>query len=361
MLINRRIGVLLAGIVPLSLLLFVASRSIAPLSLLLFVASRSIAQEQPNTPPQSVAPTAAVSVQPVPATGTGDFTPKLSPSQAQQVVTAAQQVDAARRAKLNPTPADGLPVVQAVYMGPSKHHVSDRVGFLTFWRENGGVLIFGYPLTEEIVEKGKIVQYFERAKFEYNPLAFGAAGQVQLALLGRELTVGRDFPPVAEGTGEVFFSQTGHSLSNKFHQFWQKRGGLAVFGYPISEPFEETSTIDGQTRIVQYFERAKFEYFPEELGGFYQNRGLRLTALREVQLADLGRQAAQRQPARLDAVAAFSGAAEWSPRNYVRHIEVNLSSQSLTAYEDTVPVFSALVATGKDGFNTPTGSYAILC
>lgn len=335
--------------------------SLLPVLLVLFIASRSVALGEAGTV-QAVAPTASM-LQPVPPSAAGDFTPKLSPSQAQRVVDAAQQVDATRRAKLNPTPADGLPVVRAVYMSASKHHVSYRVGFLTFWRENGGLLIFGYPLTEEIVERGKIVQYFERAKFEYNPLAFGAADQVQVALLGRELTVGRDFPAVAPGTGEVFYAETGHSLSGTFRQFWLKRGGLPVFGYPISEPFEETSTIDGQNRIVQYFERAKFEYFPEELGGFYQNQvqayGLRLAALREVQLADLGRQVAQRQQLKLADVAAFSTASDWSPRNYVRRIEVNLSSQSLVAYEDTIPVFSAPVATGKDGFNTPIGNYAI--
>jgi lipoprotein-anchoring transpeptidase ErfK/SrfK len=42
-----------------------------------------------------------------------------------------------------------------------------------------------------------------------------------------------------------------------------------------------------------------------------------------------------------------------------RRIEVNLSTQSLTAYEDEIPVFEAPVATGRDGFNTPAGSFAI--
>lgn len=145
--------------------------------------------------------------------------------------------------------------------------------------------------------------------------------------------------------------------------FWEKRGGLPIFGYPISEPFQEQSTIDGQTRTVQYFERAKFEFFPEELGGFYQQMvqayGYRLMALREVQLADLGRQIAAQKGVKTSDAARFNGAVDWSPQNYARHIEVNLSSQSLVAYEGDTPVFQALVATGKDGFNTPTGSYAI--
>ncbi|MBC8164133.1 MAG: L,D-transpeptidase [Roseiflexaceae bacterium] len=292
-----------------------------------------------------------------------NFTPRLSQAQAQQAVEKAQQADTRRRVRLDPTPAEGLPSVRAIYMAQSQHHLSDRVGFLSFWRANGGLLLFGYPISEELVEQGTVVQYFERAKFEYDPLAFGSTGQVKLALLGRELTSGRVFEPGAPGAGEIFFGETSHNLSGKFRQFWEKRGGLPIFGYPLSEPFEETSTIDGQVRIVQYFERFKFEYFPEELNSFYHGQvnayGLRLAALREVQMADLGRQAAQASGVRLTNVQRLGGAADWAHENYARRIEVNLSTQQLVAYEDDVSVFQAPIATGRDGFNTPTGNYAI--
>ncbi|MEO5951914.1 MAG: sortase, partial [Chloroflexia bacterium] len=39
-------------------------------------------------------------------------------------------------------------------------------------------------------------------------------------------------------------------------------GGLAQFGYPISEEFVETLE-DGKPYTVQYFERARFELHPE--------------------------------------------------------------------------------------------------
>ena len=38
-----------------------------------------------------------------------------------------------------------------------------------FWEHNGGLPIFGFPLTDEIAEDGQTVQYFERAVFEYHP------------------------------------------------------------------------------------------------------------------------------------------------------------------------------------------------
>lgn len=45
-----------------------------------------------------------------------------------------------------------------------------------------------------------------------------------------------------------------------FANFFQQYGGLSVFGYPISEGFEESN--NGQSRFVQYFERARFELVP---------------------------------------------------------------------------------------------------
>jgi DMSO/TMAO reductase YedYZ molybdopterin-dependent catalytic subunit len=58
-------------------------------------------------------------------------------------------------------------------------------------------------------------------------------------------------------TGAQHFPETGHAVGGEFLTFWQQHGGLATFGYPITEAFEE----DGRT--VQYFERQRFELHPE--------------------------------------------------------------------------------------------------
>lgn len=42
-------------------------------------------------------------------------------------------------------------------------------GFRTFWEQQGGLEVFGYPISQEFVENGLTVQYFERARFEYHP------------------------------------------------------------------------------------------------------------------------------------------------------------------------------------------------
>jgi lipoprotein-anchoring transpeptidase ErfK/SrfK len=295
-----------------------------------------------------------------------DFAAPMPAEQAMARVAAAQQAELQQRAalarRLGATSPDALPLAQTFFVAQTGHHISDRAGFLSFWRENGGVMIFGYPIGEEIVEHGRIVQYFERARFEYHPEHLGTAEQVQLALLGRELTAGRNFADGAPDGGELYFQETKHTLSGKFLRFWQKRGGLPVFGYPISEPFEELAA-DGQTRVTQYFERARFEYHPEDLDGFYQEqaqwRGIYLTSLHEVQLSDVGRQAAQQQGEAFPGSAQLAGTPAWSSTLWSRRIDIDLSAQQLIAYEGDTPVFHAPVATGKDGFNTPAGSFAI--
>jgi hypothetical protein len=42
--------------------------------------------------------------------------------------------------------------------------------FLSYWRENGGLPIYGYPISSAYTEEsGLLVQWFERARFEYHP------------------------------------------------------------------------------------------------------------------------------------------------------------------------------------------------
>ncbi len=58
-----------------------------------------------------------------------------------------------------------------------------------------------------------------------------------------------------------YFEATGHNVCGRFRDYWQGHGGLMIFGYPITEEIQ--IELDGQTRTVQYFERARFEHHPE--------------------------------------------------------------------------------------------------
>jgi hypothetical protein len=128
--------------------------------------------------------------------------------------------------------------------------------FAAYWAQNGGLAIFGLPITAAADQNGRTVQWFERARFER---ATGSQ-QVQLGLLGNELRTAD--PPLSPppSSDRLFFSQTGHSLGGSFRAYWEAHGGLAVFGLPLTEEITE----DG--RRVQWFERARFEYNPQGAG-----------------------------------------------------------------------------------------------
>ena len=252
-----------------------------------------------------------------------------------------------------------LPVVRTVYFPATGHHLSNRVGFLDFWRANGQLHTFGMPISEELVIDGRIVQYFERARFEYHPEYAGTPQQVQLGLIGREwLAHQPTIPPPATDTAiGAFFPETGYTLRGEFFEFWERHGGLPVFGFPLSEERDENGT------LVQYFERARFLYRPESLAPFFRQQqaiyGLDLDSLFEVQIDDLGLQIATLHGINTTPVARLPGAVDWSPGLWSRRIEVDLARQYLFAYEDNLLVFSAPVATGRDGFNTPRGDFTI--
>ncbi len=56
--------------------------------------------------------------------------------------------------------------------------------FRSFWRSRGGLAIFGLPIGEAQMEDGRLVQYFERARFELHPELAGTRYEVQLGQLG---------------------------------------------------------------------------------------------------------------------------------------------------------------------------------
>ena len=177
-----------------------------------------------------------------------------------------------------PAAFDGMPApagagTDPTYFAPVRHTL--RGPFLAYWQAQGGLPIFGYPISEEFQETsatdGKIytVQYFQRNRFEYHPEAAASGNGVLLGLLGVETTKGRSFVAGTAGPSDAthqWFPPVSHNLSGAFLAYWQAHGGLAVFGYPISEPFEEANVTDGHTYTVQYFQRNRFELHPEFAG-----------------------------------------------------------------------------------------------
>ncbi|HEX5501902.1 MAG TPA: hypothetical protein VFW96_04735 [Thermomicrobiales bacterium] len=160
--------------------------------------------------------------------------------------------------------------------GPREERCFDETGycvggrFLAYWEAHGGLALNGYPLSMEFdqrLEDGKVytVQYFERVRMEWHP-ENPPPYDVLLGQFGRRIVAtvpGAPTAPVAERPGTpAYFRETGHNVGEPFWTYWWSRGGLAQFGYPLTEPFTQTLE-DGKSYTVQYFERARFERHPE--------------------------------------------------------------------------------------------------
>jgi len=61
---------------------------------------------------------------------------------------------------------------------------------------------------------------------------------------------------------EACFPATGFCIQGRFLAYWQAHGGLALNGYPLTAERRERLE-DGNTYTVQYFERVRLEYHPE--------------------------------------------------------------------------------------------------
>ncbi len=165
----------------------------------------------------------------------------------------------------------------------TNHTVSGK--FLDYWNNNGGLAVFGYPISEAAnetdSETGKIylTQWFERNNFQLHPEFAGTKYEVELGLLAKRLTANRlkndpAFQPASARAGYFYFPQTKHYVSDRFYGFWQNNGNLDRLGFPISEEQQETDPATGKVFLIQWFERARFEYHPENPAPYTVELGL---------------------------------------------------------------------------------------
>jgi hypothetical protein len=157
-----------------------------------------------------------------------------------------------------------------------------RGAFLTYWQERGGVIRFGFPLTDELIEpevgtgRPRVVQYFERARFEHYPEYSGSPGEVRsdsLSLgrlaLQRAVDSGTTVPPErGSGTCRLFDVAAGETvaLCPPFRAVWERYAEVAPLGVPLANARVVVVPQSDTPRLVQYFTHARLEYFPEYAG-----------------------------------------------------------------------------------------------
>jgi hypothetical protein len=133
--------------------------------------------------------------------------------------------------------------------------------------------IIGMPITEQFTSadgSGLTVQYFEKCRIELHPDQ-PEGKRVQFSSIGVQLYKA-GAPSINLTTPGACRTLNGYGVCYDFMTFFDLHGGLARFGLPLSGFVFQP---DG--RLVQYFERARFEWHPE------------LEADMNVRLSDYGR------------------------------------------------------------------------
>lgn len=150
--------------------------------------------------------------------------------------------------------------------------------FRTFWETQGGLQVFGYPLTDAdyvaTADGVFLTQYFERARFELHPdqpepydVLLGRIGVERLAELGQDW---QELPAESPQDDCQFWAETQHNVCGSMLRAWRLAGlqlddqpalssaeSLSLWGLPIT-PETSVETVDGVVR-TQWFERARFE------------------------------------------------------------------------------------------------------
>jgi hypothetical protein len=136
-----------------------------------------------------------------------------------------------------------------------------------YWEQNGGLPVFGYPTTPlqtETVESWTgPVQWFERDRLEDHSnegkgVLAGRLGVERLLQQGRPWQYRQLGGPAPGCRG---FPETGYYLCGGFLSYWERNGGLARFGFPVTDQI--TEELEGRSYTVQYFERRRMEFHPE--------------------------------------------------------------------------------------------------
>lgn len=146
------------------------------------------------------------------------------------------------------------------YFPDTGHNISGE--FWAYYQSiPNAAFVFGSPITEQFTDTqtGRLIQYFQRTRFELHPENPTAQRVVRSALgpYVYQHTPPRGSVNNINPIGCRYYQETGFSLCYAFLEFFDQNGGEIIFGKPISP------TVFYNDRIVQYFERGRFDWYPE--------------------------------------------------------------------------------------------------
>jgi len=256
--------------------------------------------------------------------------------------------------------------------------------FLDVWRAWGGALSWGNPITPELEQNGRIVQYYAYGRFEYVPddpggnvVHFGDLGaETRPYLLRRGGAPGgtsaaadaaaaaaRAWLPLdpeavePDGPEWRFVPETGHGVAGAFKAFWEATGEAGYLGNPLSEPYQSGSL------TVQVFERGKLVQEPG--GSPYLLPIGELMAARwqldttPVAQGDLPAYSEDLFVPPPTPVLTPAGTTPQVDPNAEKWFQVSISQQYGIARQGDVILWEGYVSTGKERFETPTGTFFV--
>lgn len=167
----------------------------------------------------------------------------------------------------------------------------------SYWERNGGLPVFGFPTSEfrsmDIEGKPFMAQNFERNRLELHPenkapydVLIGRVGALNLTALQQDVDTNPDILATDDYDTRTingvilkndpksakWFPQTKFFVIGEFLTYWKTHGlqldgkksiseaeSLALFGLPLTTLFFSADA----SYAIQIFERARFEYHPE--------------------------------------------------------------------------------------------------
>jgi hypothetical protein len=139
-----------------------------------------------------------------------------------------------------------------------------------------------YPaLFETVGDAAQTLQDLGFIGGDGQPIAYPGPGTIDMRMVTNTAPGGPSVTCTLPATGQptdptdpqqscAYFEQTHHNVCGVFRDFWEKNGDVPVFGLPLTEAFEEMNFDTGETNMVQYFERQRFEHHPENRGTPYE-------------------------------------------------------------------------------------------
>jgi hypothetical protein len=176
--------------------------------------------------------------------------------------------------------------IETINLDTSERHHYGELNALYFstdgqrivWWDTGGTSpngpgIISYDLlsgeqTTVAANAGSGEPFIRNGVLVWRRMRYGGHGtfsgqQIFAVVADSHLPSSRQEPPTEEREQSQYFPETGQYLNLGFKNYWDANGALPVFGYPLTEEFQEFNADTEDVFTVQYFERQRFEWHPE--------------------------------------------------------------------------------------------------